>query len=288
MPQGDLLTINLKKNIGYQNTTHIVVHFSDADPDLGRKGFQPELNDLAQKLSTAAVKDFTGWRHLLKSDDGSPAEIERRRDAYDWRVEQDAYEKNHPLVISRKDAFLPMMQPSMTCIPQVEQDVVALFNQLLAGGVIRGIRLMASSQRNQYDGIYRQIISRPFPNHEFNIDSNPLGIQSSWLIKEIESEPLILEYKYTFQSLVEDIDKQEKDEKQINLVVAWTMGDTATMKYDVLSTLFLPNMQHRSFHGQTHEISSKGIHVFDAIILDELIDYINDPGGGTTASRRDI
>jgi len=279
MPQGDLLTINLKKSIGYQNTTHVIVHFSNAEPDLGRKGFQPELNDLAQKLSIAAVKDFTNWRRLLKSDDGSLAEIERRRDAYDWRVEQDAYEKSHPLVISRKDVFLPMMQPSMTCIPQVEQDVVALFSQLLAGGVIRGIRLMASSQRNQYDGIYRQIVNKPFSNHEFHIDSNPLGIQTSWLTKEVESEPLVLEYKYTFQSLVEDIEKEEKDEKQINLVVAWTMGETAAMKYDVLSTLFLPNMQHRSFHGQTHKISSNGVHVFDAIILDELIDYINDPEG---------
>jgi hypothetical protein len=43
MPQGDLLVIPLTSNIGYQNQSHVVVHFEKADPDLGRKGFQPEL-----------------------------------------------------------------------------------------------------------------------------------------------------------------------------------------------------------------------------------------------------
>ncbi len=47
MAQGDLITIPLSKNIGHQNQTHVVVHFSGAEPDLGRKGFQPELRTLS-------------------------------------------------------------------------------------------------------------------------------------------------------------------------------------------------------------------------------------------------
>jgi len=33
MPQGQLLIIPLTKNIGYQNVTHVIVHFEEADPD---------------------------------------------------------------------------------------------------------------------------------------------------------------------------------------------------------------------------------------------------------------
>jgi hypothetical protein len=48
MPQGIPITIPLTNNIGFQNIAHIVVHFQNAEPDLGRKGFQPELTKLSQ------------------------------------------------------------------------------------------------------------------------------------------------------------------------------------------------------------------------------------------------
>jgi hypothetical protein len=47
------------------------------------------------------------------------------------------HEKNDPLIIKREDVFLPTKQITLTADPLVEQDVIVLFNQLLAGGVIR-------------------------------------------------------------------------------------------------------------------------------------------------------
>ena len=35
MPQGDLLPIPLKRYIGYQRNTHVIVHFMQGTPDLG-------------------------------------------------------------------------------------------------------------------------------------------------------------------------------------------------------------------------------------------------------------
>jgi hypothetical protein len=43
MPQGDPITIPLTESIGFQQVTHIIVHYANAEPDLGRKGFQPEI-----------------------------------------------------------------------------------------------------------------------------------------------------------------------------------------------------------------------------------------------------
>ena len=66
MPQGEVITIPLTSNIGYQNQAHVIVHFSNAEPDLGRKGFQPEMQRLAQDLAVGAVNNLKKWRALLK------------------------------------------------------------------------------------------------------------------------------------------------------------------------------------------------------------------------------
>ena len=55
MPQGDMLLIPLTSNIGYQSQAHVVVHLQNADPDLGRKGFQPELKELAEDIAVSIV-----------------------------------------------------------------------------------------------------------------------------------------------------------------------------------------------------------------------------------------
>ena len=51
MVQGELLIIPLKRFTGYQRNTHILVHFTNGNPDLGRKTFQPELRELAEIIS---------------------------------------------------------------------------------------------------------------------------------------------------------------------------------------------------------------------------------------------
>jgi len=107
MPQGDLLTIPLTKNIGYQNVTHSVVHFKEADPDLGRKGFQPELRILALKIAASSVKSFVNWKTLLRKDTGASPDIVAEKEIYEWIKEQEEHEKEKPLTICRTDLFLP-------------------------------------------------------------------------------------------------------------------------------------------------------------------------------------
>lgn len=279
MPQGELSIIPLTKNIGYQNVTHIVVHFEGAEPDLGRKGFQPELTLLAQHIATAIVKRFLDWRKLLKKETGAPPDILGEKSIHDWIRDQEEYERKNPLIIKREDVFLPIKEPSITSRPLNEQDVISLFNQLLAGGVIRGIKLLATSQHQQYDGIYKFCLKKPFENHIFDKDKNPLGIEKSKVTQEYISAPGILEYKYSFDALLEEIEKEEKNERQIKLVVAWEMGKNWQKRYEITPLLHLDNLQHRYFHGGTHIIkdASTGDRVFPAIILSELIDYINGP-----------
>ena len=281
MPQGELLIIPLTQNIGYQNVTHVVVHFEEADPDLGRKGFQPELESFAQHIGTAVVGAFLPWRKLLKKETGAPPDIVGLKNIHDWIKEQEEHEKDNPLLITRQDVFLPTREPAMTSKPSSEQDVIALFNQLLAGGVIRGVKLMATNQHQQYDGIYRFRLIKPFDNHRYDEDKNPLGLLETSLKQEFISAPDIIEYKYSFDGLIEEIEKGDKNERDIQLLVAWEMGTKWPTRYQITPLLHFDNLQHRYFHGGTHVVknSMTGDTVFPLIILSELIDYINDPKG---------
>lgn len=113
------------------------------------------------------------------------------------------YEKNNPLQLENDHFFKPLHRISITSMPTREQDVIALFNQLLAGGVIRGIRIMATNERSTYDGLYRIVIEEPTENHVYNRDNNPLGIDEEIIEKFKEnseggfvSEPNVLEYNF--------------------------------------------------------------------------------------------
>ena len=279
MPQGELQIIPLTQNIGYQNVTHVVVHFNEAEPDLGRKGFQPELENLAQHVSTSVVNIFLDWRKLLQKESGAPPDIIGSKNIHDWIREQEEHEKKHPLRITRKDVFLPTKEASITSEPTSEQDVISLFNQLLAGGVIRGIRLMATSMHHQYDGVCRLILKKPFENHVYEKNTNPLGILETNIKQEYISAPMILEYKYSFNGLIEEIEKGDKNEREVELLVAWEMGNRWITRYEITPLLHFDNLQHRYFHGGTHIIKSAatGDRVFPAIILSELVQYINEP-----------
>ncbi len=281
MAQGELIPIPLTRNIGYQNQAHIIVHFNNADPDLGRKGFQPELKEAAELVSTKLVKTLTGWRRVLRKDTGAVPSIIDEGKLYDWIQMQEKHEKESPLGISNRNFFIPINEISITSTPCTEQDVIVLFNQLVAGGVVRGIRLMATSAHQQYDGVFRYFISEPLANHIFDKASNPLGVQELSHSAEYKSKPYVLEYKFNMDALIEEFENGEKSESEIDLVVAWEIGSEWKKRYDVTSLLDLDNLQHRPFHGVTHLLldGTSGEKRFYAIILSELIEYLNDTEG---------
>ena len=200
MIQGELIAIPLTSNIGYQNQCHVIVHFKDADPDLGRKGFQPELKEVAEKISVAIVNRLKKWKQLLKSDTGAKPDIVQEIALHDWIREQEDHEKSNPLILNNENFFKPLNEISITSEPQSEQDAIVLFNQLIAGGVIRGLKLLATSQVKQYDGVFKYVVKEPLKNHEFDKENNPLGVEEFHFAAELTSPPKVLEYKYNLDA----------------------------------------------------------------------------------------
>lgn len=287
MPQGELIVIPLTSNIGYQNQSHVVVHFIGADPDLGRKGFQPELKEAAEAASVAIVNYLKTFRPLLKKDAGAAPNLEAQSALHDWVRRQEQYEETNSLNIVNANFFAPINQLPITAKPKSEQDVIALFNQLLAGGVIRGIRLLATDQHSQYDGVFRYYYAQPADHHIYDVEKNPLGMQNLPR-KDHQSRPFVLEYKYSLDGLWAEFEADEKQQGDINLVVAWDLGTGATSKYSVTCLLDHRNIQHRPFHGLTHVFrdESSGNVAFYGVILSELLDYLGDPNAFQAVVRK--
>lgn len=279
MTQGELITIPLTSNIGYQNQCHVVVHFEDADPDLGRKGFQPELKELAERLSIRIVNKFKKWnKRLLKTDTGTEPEIEKEKTLHDWIQQQEKYEETNPISLKNPNFFNPINEISITSEPQSEQDVIVLFNQLVAGGVIRGIKLLSTSQIKQYDGIYKYEI-QDISLHLFDKIKNPLGIEDGrYNNLPLITKPKVLEYKYNIDALIREFKSDEKRAKDIDLVIAWEIGKEYQDMYEIVSLLDIDNVHLRPFHGITHILKSSTDTMY-IIALQELVRYLNDVDG---------
>jgi len=269
----------MTNNVGFQNLAHVVLHFENAEPDLGRKGFQPEYAQLAEKISVSAVTAFRGRYNLLRKP-GVAKIFNDELKIDQWIRKQEEHETTHALAIKGAGLFMPTEELPIRSEPLVEQDVVALFNQMLSSGLVRGIHLIASSQYNQYDGLYRVRMEPPFAKFIY-APNNPLGIDSDVFTGDtpMATKTKVLEYKYTLNGLVEELQSGVKDINDIGLLVAWEMGEKWREMFDVTSLLDEETRHHRQVHGTTHSFthSVSGAHAFEAIILHDLVRYLDDP-----------
>jgi hypothetical protein len=283
MPQGETIQIPLNRNIGRQNQIHCVIHFNNCSADLGRKGFKSEIvefsKDLAKKLSDGPLLKI---KYALRINTGSAPNLLREQEVENWKKEMAEYEINSPLELISEHFFLPAKKISITSKPTREQDVIALFNQLIAGGVIRGIKIMSTNERLTYDGLFRILLEEPTENHLYDEFKNPLGIEKSILKGfplPFKSDPKVLEYKFSLDGLIEDIDAGNKNSNDISLVIVWETGEMYKENYKLTSFLDPDNLNMREFHGVTHSITNitTGQREIELIVLSELIEFLNNP-----------
>lgn len=279
MPQGMTLTIPMTNNIGFQNLVHVIVHFENAEPDLGRKGFQPEYVHLAEKIAVSATTAFRR-RYALMRKPGVAKIFSDEVKIDHWIKTQEEHEKTHALEIVGTGLFLPTESLPIRSEPLVEQDVVALFNQMLSSGLVRGIQLIASSQYNQYDGLYRVRMDPPFDKFTRS-STNPLGIDGDRLDGDASfvTKVKVLEYKYSLDGLIEELQTGVKDVNDIGLVVVWDSGEKWREMFEVTCLLDEDTVHHRQVHGTTHSFTHavSGVHAFEAIVLHDLVRYLKNP-----------
>lgn len=241
MPQGEVVQVPMSRNIGRQNQIHVVIHFENARPDMGRKGFQKEVVELAQYVARRIIeRPIEKNRHLLRPVTGSRDDLGREARVDNWKEQFLAHEEKSPLNLNDEKFFNPMHRLGITSTPTREQDVIALFNQLIAGGVIRGIKIMSTNERFVYDSMFRICFDGEKENHIYDEDSNPLGILEDRYKEDFVSKPKILEYKFSLNALIEDLETGDKNTNEIDLVVVWEIGEDYQSSY-MISSLLVPD-----------------------------------------------
>ena len=291
MPQGEIIQIPLRRNIGRQNQMHLVLHLRNCRADLGRKGLQKEIVEFSQSVARKLIeRPLQRLRPRLRPVTGARSDLARESEVDDWKDSFSKYEVEYPLTIINEHFFIPTRRVSITSIPTREQDVISLFNQLLAGGAIRGIQIMATNERFTYDGMYRITFDEPLENHIYNADSNPLGVLEEYAreVGIFRSKPKIMEYKFSLDGLIEDLEAGNKNSNDIGLVVVWETGTDYQGNYHITSLLDSDNLSERQYHGVTHVMTNMntGQREMDLIVLAELVDFLNDPSGAVDRQRK--
>ena len=291
MPQGEPILIPLQRNIGRQNQLHFLMHFSNYSPDMGRKGFHRELVDFAKNAARLITENhLSKLRNQLKANTGVAPDLVRELAINEWKKEMLSHEGDNPLVLKSRHFFKPTERVSITSVPTREQDVIALFNQLIAGGVIRGIQVMSTNERATYDGLFKISFDLASELYIYDENENPLGV-SKELAEALQgkiTDPRILEYKFSLDGLVEDFDAHDKNVNDVQLCVCWETGSLYRERYGITSLLFPENADQRQFHGVTHVLTDleNGAKLSDMIVLSELIAALNDPTGAAEAQRK--
>lgn len=282
MPQGETLIVPLKRYTGRQNQVHFLIHFDNYTPDLGRKGFHRELSDFAKSVSQKLMENhLSKFYSQMKPNTGVSPELARGMKISNWKKDMLGHEAAKPLELTNKYFFLPVERVSITSDPTREQDVIALFHQLIAGGVIRGLRIMSTNERFTYDGLFKIGFDLKKGLYIYDEEKNPLGVseETADTLFGIITDPMILEYKFSLDGLIEDFESNDKNIKDIDLCIAWETGDLYLEKYGITSLLISDNSSQREYHGVTHVLQDleTGARHCDLIILEELIKHLNDP-----------
>lgn len=271
MVQGDLSIIPLTSTIGYQANTHVVVHFTDGSPDMGRKAFQPELEEIAKRISVQCVNIFKRYLPYLKPDSGAVS-LTPDRELHEWKKAQEEYRDKNPISFKAETGKIALISA-----PQQEQDVIALFHELVGLSVVRGLEFLATSQSDRYDSLFYW----NYPDDakiRFAKEGNPLGVGSG-ISLPYHSEPKVLEYKYDLDALIRDFSTETKYPKHIDLVVCWQATKQYKERYFLNSLLIGDEGATRHTFGATHQAFPAGSNQleFEVVILEDLLRYLQSP-----------
>lgn len=290
MPQGEVIQVPLLKNIGRQNQVHFLIHFDNYTPDLGRKGFARELVDFATDVARLLIeRQVARFASHMKENTGVAPDLVRSTKIDEWKKSMLEHEEKNPLELTSSHFFAPTKKISITSKPSREQDVIALFHELVSGGVIRGISTLATNESFTYDGLFRVSFAGDDELFLYDSEINPLGVTEE-LIEEMSgkvTEPRVMEYKFSLDGLIADVASGDKNLSDIDLCVAWETGTDFKERFQITTFLLPENCDSRQFHGVTHMLSDieTGSRHCDLIILSELVDALVDPGSAESAQR---
>lgn len=238
--------------------------------------------------------------NMLKFDEGRKTPVGRRTRLYQDCAEEVLFGDITTGVLKRaiKDAVIPLNLTQMSHeresfikgrlsgrsplgrtdvkirnIPRYEQDVVAIFHELIGCGILPFYHSLDCSSKSTYDAIFEYTIPK---SKTGKIVQQVEGSRGS--LKEI----VIIEYKLNGEDLIEDIASDAKFYYMMDLLVCWDIDSGACRRLS--ADLQVKPLTHVRYWGTTHELhlsSSVFLSVgsgraLDVISIKKLLHLIDD------------
>ena len=247
MPTGQLHDIALPYRAGNKERVLMLVELEGIKPDYGRKGFKSEVNTYLNHIATELISYFLANRPFLR-----PTAIAHGPTSADAEAEADSRVKSAE---SLPDLGLEGF--SFVKEPQFENDVIALFMEMLAHRYIRGFEILSSSGGSQYDAVVNYKFTQNPQDLLHHAVQNSLGIPKSNLAKQ-DLYGKNLEFKKSLDSLIADFDEETKLPNQVRFAVSWDEGNITDSGYELVDLTTSGAFGQREFHGQTHRLVMEG------------------------------
>ena len=239
VPQGRIIDFDLTRHQGLARQAHAVIAFEGLELDTGRKIPANELvMSVVRKITVRAMTHLATYRWALKNR--SRPDPSSNLDG--WR--SDTKERTSQSIVRRM--FLALGQRSPISVdPGTENDVIALFAALLAREVLLGYEIVALSGFNRYDGLVNILTD----TGELTDDVDPFSVR--YFEHQRGGNHRILEFKLSFDSVLEDFESGDKRPQDIDLLVCWTLPDIKVNRGTIRYTYGDRN-DFRETYGMTH------------------------------------
>ncbi|WP_406225125.1 ATP-binding protein [Streptomyces anulatus] len=244
--------------------TWLTYQLQGVEPDMGRKDFPPDLHDFLQISEERVANEIArlskpflrpGPRRTPASTEGY---IEPAIKAYERR--------KSPLVPSLIPGFDEI---SLRTAPQSEQDVIALFSELVGLGVLRHFKPVFYSGFDYYDSYFEYA---PGEVHQVVREKIP-GLSAV----DARDSSGVAEFKFQGDWILDDLVSGVKRWEDMKFLVCWSIGKDVSQKAgDEVVFRAAEDSADRQFHGVTHlaTLQSAGSRSIFVISLSDVLDTL--------------
>jgi hypothetical protein len=224
----------------YVDRVWMVYHFKGVEPDLGRKDFPAEVLEVVRFTEEAIANDLIrkGQPFLRPTPRG------RRPSPGTW-VEpavKAARRLEDPMTPAVVDGFGEI---NFAAIPKEEQDVVALFNQLIGMGVLPQFLPVYLSGVDDYDGYFHYR-----PERVPDVVQERLAGEA---VLDDRDKRGILEFKLDASEMLDNIVNRVKRWEEMDLLICWDLGQGGRqLSGDRIDFIEAESPVERRYAGVTH------------------------------------
>ncbi|MGB8098292.1 MAG: ATP-binding protein, partial [Terracidiphilus sp.] len=238
-PQGRTLDLSLTSSQGLDRQSHIVFLFQGLELDTGRKISADEIvASSISKIGQRVIAVLKEYRWAMKKKDRPDVSSDLEK----WKSDIEVRSQSSLV----RELFKGLAVPEVFRVdPGNESEVIGLFVSLVTRGLLKGCKLRAISGFQRYDAIADLDVT----SAEVKDLNDGLSVRNTE--QTVSGNEKVLEFKHSFDELLDDFDDKTKNPQEIDLVVCWTVP-TLNVRRGRLEPTYGEWRDNRTLYGGTY------------------------------------